>query len=143
MKILTDPEVRHIDRLGQQVRIYYNPDSLPLTIIAENINEFRDTITVNRSEGKKLFEEKNIEVTRINTILLPKRPVRLQTNWPVEQIHPDLIEVIRKDSTIIQPDTLGHTFTQVELRYPLRSEEHTSELQSRGHHVCRHMLEIT
>lgn len=122
MKIITDPEVRHIDRLDQQVRIYYHPDSIPMTIIAENINGFRDTITIRQTETKKNFEEKNIEVTRINTTLLPKKPLRFRTNWPVEEIHPDLIEVIRNDSTIIQPDTVGHTFTQVELKYPLEAD---------------------
>src|SRR5690625_6878901 len=30
----------------------------------------------------------------------------------------------------------------VETRQPVRSEEHTSELQSRGHIVCRLLLEI-
>src|SRR5690625_4033167 len=42
------------------------------------------------------------------------------------------------ESVEVSEDGLTHTFT---LREGVRSEEHTSELQSRGHLVCRLLLE--
>src|SRR2546422_1141854 len=39
------------------------------------------------------------------------------------------------DAEIAQPECSGHFF------FPIRSEEHTSELQSRLHLVCRLLLE--
>src|SRR5690625_6544633 len=38
-------------------------------------------------------------------------------------------------------DDLGHSLSLVALNLGRRSEEHTSELQSRGHLVCRLLLE--
>src|SRR5437660_5741566 len=47
-------------------------------------------------------------------------------------------------TTLFRSDwaTPGRRFTCIRLRmHPIRSEEHTSELQSRGHLVCRLLLE--
>src|SRR5690625_5314766 len=41
---------------------------------------------------------------------------------------------------MLLPDTVG-TGGDSHTRFPMRSEEHTSELQSRGHLVCRLLLE--
>src|SRR5690625_6119968 len=44
---------------------------------------------------------------------------------------------VNKSTLFIQSEVPAHT----ELSWMLRSEEHTSELQSRGHLVCRLLLE--
>lgn len=121
MKIKSSPEVRHLDRIENQIRIYYDTDSLPLTVIAENIIDFRDTITVTKTE-KKEFRQDDVKIARLNTTLLPKNPVRLQTNWPVEDIDPDRIEVLRSDSTQLSPDTIFTAFTEINLKYPLEAD---------------------
>src|SRR5437870_6529184 len=43
--------------------------------------------------------------------------------------------------TWITPNDLFHILTTMANPLPARSEEHTSELQSRGHLVCRLLLE--
>src|SRR5690625_5178278 len=55
---------------------------------------------------------------------------------PVRMVCPG--KVYRRDS---DDATHSHQFTQIEGLYVDRSEEHTSELQSRGHLVCRLLLE--
>src|SRR5207253_9986727 len=49
------------------------------------------------------------------------------------------VELVRDDVDEVRGDVLGGE--RVVLAAVLRSEEHTSELQSRGHLVCRLLLE--
>src|SRR5699024_4566927 len=127
MKFYFQPEIRHMDRIENQARIYYEPDSVPLMVIAENMQDFRDTVTVYKTEKKK-FEQKDIKIARLNTTLLPKNPVLLQTNWPILRLDPEQIEVMRIDSTLISPDTLISSFTEASLKYPLESDSSYSML---------------
>src|SRR5690625_3071040 len=60
----------------------------------------------------------------------------LKGGEPVRMICPG--KVYRRDN---DDATHSHQFTQIEGLYVDRSEEHTSELQSRGHLVCRLLLE--
>jgi len=127
MKFYFQPEIRHMDRIENQARIYYEPDSVPLMVIAENMQDFRDTVTVYKTEKKK-FEQKDIKIARLNTTLLPKNPVLLQTNWPILRLDPEQIEVMRIDSTLISPDTLISSFTEASLKYPLEADSSYSML---------------
>src|SRR5439155_18205125 len=50
-------------------------------------------------------------------------------------------QVIGLSASVCEPSTLRAVSTNQDQRDGLRSEEHTSELQSRGHLVCRLLLE--
>src|SRR5690625_5438455 len=45
------------------------------------------------------------------------------------------------NSQELYPESEGQGLPLIQVKSPLRSEEHTSELQSRGHLVCRLLLE--
>src|SRR2546429_1138151 len=53
----------------------------------------------------------------------------------------ELIPRLANDYRVIAPDFPGFGFTEVPPEQNYRSEEHTSELQSRLHLVCRLLLE--
>src|SRR5690625_6254525 len=59
----------------------------------------------------------------------------LYRRWPDKE---SLLRAVLTHSYLGRPREVPDTG---ELRGDVRSEEHTSELQSRGHHVCRLLLE--
>src|SRR5690625_6537866 len=67
--------------------------------------------------------------------------ISIQLNHLVYQIEHQLLKVIRSPSNqdlLKLPNDLVDSMYKIVL--PTRSEEHTSELQSRGHLVCRLLL---
>src|SRR5690625_6263681 len=60
----------------------------------------------------------------------PRRRVRLQAILTIFIVAANLLGI-------------GVAMLLVAVAFPVRSEEHTSELQSRGHLVCRRLLEKT
>src|SRR5690625_5837146 len=83
-----------------------------------------------------------------------KLPIPDSQKARAELLHNELVEAIAEnDETLLDlyfehgeldeyqmRDGLQASLLRREI-FPLRSEEHTSELQSRGHHVCRLLLE--
>src|SRR5690625_1692694 len=66
----------------------------------------------------------------------PKGRRRTLTPPPVKE------EAVKHGIPVFQPEKLGQDYEEIIKYEPdLRSEEHTSELQSRGHLVCRLLLE--
>src|SRR5439155_8871028 len=49
--------------------------------------------------------------------------------------------IVPDSRTVQHPNDIAHQYLRAHLRLMFRSEEHTSELQSRGHLVCRLLLE--
>ena len=113
---------RHFDRINNQLRMYYHPDSLPIRVITENIRGFRDTVYV-RSLDKKEFDAENLNVTRTNPTFLPSEAMELSTNWPIENIEPELISLTKEDDEELIPiDTAIVSFNTVRLKYPWQAD---------------------
>src|SRR5437870_10638483 len=83
------------------------------------------------------------EIIAVGSELLT--PDRMDTNslYLTEELNKLGIEVVRKTIVGDNRELLAEAFRDALERVPLilRSEEHTSELQSRGHLVCRLLLE--
>src|SRR5437870_3023805 len=69
-------------------------------------------------------------------------------NSSVDHIRPEIHEsdtviqeLRRRNQRTVRCSRLHHAILHIEIRTEDRSEEHTSELQSRGHLVCRLLLE--
>src|SRR5690625_6647851 len=90
--------------------------------------------TKNDMAWKKLFEKYDIlkEIEKNNVFHISSsqinefREARLMTKFDNSD---NLPKIFKENSLAILPDSRG--------TYIIRSEEHTSELQSRGHLVCR------
>ncbi|HLT94876.1 MAG TPA: Ig-like domain-containing protein [Membranihabitans sp.] len=114
--------IRHVDRINNQLRMYYTPDSLPVQVIVENIRGFRDTVVV-RSAEKKEFDAENLSVTRVNPTFLPSEAMELMTNWPIEAVNPDIITLTKEDDDELIPlDTAILGFNTVRLKYPWQAD---------------------
>src|SRR5690625_5870665 len=77
----------------------------------------------------------------LNTTLFPYTTL-FRSSLQIKRLHPDAVLPVRAHSTDAGLDL--HAVEDVGipvLGRNLRSEEHTSELQSRGHLVCRLLLE--
>src|SRR5215510_3085522 len=83
---------------------------------------------------------------------LANRALRNRTPWPdhrlflteraVERLHQRADQIIQRRTLDGRKHDRGrHAGVKSDVRQSLRSEEHTSELQSRGHLVCRLLLE--
>src|SRR3989442_5865962 len=72
-----------------------------------------------------------------------RRPPR-STLFPYTTLFRSLFEPMDAERKLRMFQTLvGIGLKQIEVAFPSRSEEHTSELQSRPHLVCRLLLEKT
>src|SRR5207253_9476765 len=97
----------------------------------------------------------------LTTTLFPyttlfRSDIALWTGWQIRRMassvalpHKPQLEFDhrRRDDSILRPGSVSTTFTTFfnsgwssSGQYAIRSEEHTSELQSRGHLVCRLLL---
>lgn len=114
--------IRHYDRINNQLRMYYHPDSLPVTILTENIRGLRDTITITGSE-KKDFEPENLNVARTNPTFLPNESMELMTNWPIDTVDPSRISLTKEgDEEMITIDTAIWTLNTLRLKYPWQAD---------------------
>ena len=115
---ITTTGIRNMDRINNQLRIYYNMDSLPVEVITENIKGLRDTVVV-RSGEKDAFEPENLEIARLNPTFLPRESLKLMTNWPVQSIDPGRMYLVKQGKQQeIEFDTASHTFNNIDIKYP-------------------------
>src|SRR5690625_5478309 len=77
------------------------------------------------------------------SILFPYTTLFRSVSHAVSSIATSLTGEEKKKVLITDFDfpTVGHVWLSHDENYEVRSEEHTSELQSRGHLVCRLLLE--
>src|SRR5690625_6965411 len=76
----------------------------------------------------------------------PRQPWLPRLEPPIEgaaegPLQPSQLEAFERKGFLFKPDFLTPEEVQTLARELERSEEHTSELQSRGHLVCRLLLE--
>lgn len=115
---VTSDRIRHYDRINNQLRLYYHPDSLPVRIITENIKGLRDTINV-LAEKKILFDVKNLEIARLNPTFLPGEPLSFMANWPILSLDTSLIQLNKQNNDLFLPlDTASVNFNVFHIKYP-------------------------
>src|SRR5690625_2425349 len=75
--------------------------------------------------------------------MMEQLPVFFTSNYTMDQLQEILSTTTKGDVEKVKAGRIMERIKQVSLEVPLsgRSEEHTSELQSRGHLVCRVLLE--
>src|SRR5690554_7418949 len=77
---------------------------------------------------------------RINSLMTKVELVNPETEMAIDQAEKDLIKQLNEFPLVIKE--AGTNFSPALIaNYTFRSEEHTSELQSRPHLVCRLLLE--
>src|SRR5690625_6383040 len=135
---------RHLDHLPAYYREIKEFRELSRTATTEydNIDQAfqqieNDQFVMTSSEPAVERREKDFGIIPDKTVeTLPFRKRRLITRM---QDNPPYVDEYLKE---LLDSLLGANMTQLEMdKLRLRSEEHTSELQSRGHLVCRLLLE--
>ncbi len=117
LAVLPD-HIRNYDRINNQLRLYYHPDSLPVRVITENIKEFRDTIDV-VAQKKKIFELTNLEIARLNPTFLPGESLNFMTNWPILSVDTSLMQLNKqKSNQFLLLDTVSANFNVLHIKYP-------------------------
>src|SRR5690625_1113876 len=106
-------------------------------------------ITINKNKREKTSED--IHEFHRTYIKVTQAFSYSQTYFPEEEVTAYLNELVAKAHNLLYQDKVSsrsqfkHFFTQTFIKLLFeqrsRSEEHTSELQSRGHLVCRLLLE--
>lgn len=121
LQVTADP-IRHIDRINNQLRIYYHPDSLPVRVVTENNKGLRDTINV-RSTDKKSFDANDLEIARVDPTLLPSESLEFKTNWPLQSLDVSQIQMEKqRDSQRIDLDTMFYNFNTFQIKYPWKAD---------------------
>lgn len=119
---VTADRITHMDRINSQLRMYYNPDSLPVRVITENTKGLRDTVNVYQSD-KKAFDPKDLKIAQTDPTLLPGESLKLMTNWPVESLDTSHIQLIKQSNKQGLPlDTVSHGFNTIQIKYPWQAD---------------------
>src|SRR5690625_7091782 len=90
------------------------------------------------------LEEVNGEMTAkiIVTTEAAKKALQSNIHQLKNMFSPHQVVIERQDEIVLQQtEEKGDHFEEEQEQFSERSEEHTSELQSRGHLVCRLLLE--
>src|SRR5690625_937230 len=152
-KFATEARIELLEKVELQAR--------KIGITAESIQEANvessDAVYI---DGRQLSDierrQRNKLIARINEIGFNRVMEETAYTWfnrfialrymEVNDYLPTKVRVLSSDSGSAEPDMMKEALTlnldlDKEKVYEMRSEEHTSELQSRGHLVCRLLLE--
>src|SRR5690625_4684291 len=113
----------------------------PVSVSAAGTVEPKKRRHRKKSEWRKAFAPKNLADTLLTgylPILIALLIIVLPLAWMVLSSFKPANEIVTMDPSLLPQDPTLDNYAAVGDR---RSEEHTSELQSRGHLVCRLLLE--
>src|SRR5690625_5889622 len=117
-------------------------------LVAAAAGSGKTAVLVERIIQKLLDEENKVDIDSLLVVTFTNAAAQEMRNRIGEALEKALAEYpesnhLKKQLSLLQraPISTLHSFCMELVRQYARSEEHTSELQSRGHLVCRLLLE--